>query len=114
MTFRPWEIDPLHLSPPSVKDYVPPEHLVHILRDLVREELDLSTIFAKYTESRGQPPYHPARMTALLLYAYSRGVYSSRRIERACEERCSGRSRRRGASASSYGEASRTSAASGR
>jgi len=86
-TFRPWEIDQLHLFPPSVKDYVPPEHLVHFLRDLVREELDLSAIFARYTESRGQPPYHPALMTSLLLYAYSRGVYSSRRIERACEER---------------------------
>src|SRR4029450_633395 len=35
-----------------------------------------------YTEPRGYPPYHPAMMVALLLYAYS-----SRRIARACEER---------------------------
>ena len=40
-----------------------------------------------YTEPRGYPPYHPGMMVALLLYAYSRGVYSSRRIARACEER---------------------------
>jgi len=53
----------------------------------VAEELDLSAIFATYTEPRGYPPYHPAMMVALLLYAYSRGVYSSRRIARACEER---------------------------
>jgi transposase len=54
----------------------------------VREELDLSAILAAYErELRGFPPYHPAMMVALLLYAYSRGVYSSRQIARACEER---------------------------
>ena len=40
-----------------------------------------------YTEERGYPPYHPTMMVALLLYAYSRGVYSSRKIAQACEER---------------------------
>jgi transposase len=49
--------------------------------------LDLGAIFAAYREERGFPPYHPAMMVALLLYAYSRGVYSSRRIAQACEER---------------------------
>ena len=34
----------------------------------------LSAIFARYSERRGQPPYHPALMTSLLLYAYSRGI----------------------------------------
>ena len=38
-------------------------------------------------EERGQPPYHPAMMVALLLYAYTQGVYASRRIAKACEER---------------------------
>ena len=86
-TFRRWEPDQQILFPPSVKDYVPKEHLAHFIRDVVRDDLDLSAIFAHYTERRGQPPYHPALMTSLLLYAYSRGIYSSRRIERACEER---------------------------
>jgi hypothetical protein len=40
-----------------------------------------------YTEVKGYPPYHPAMMVALLLYAYTSGVYSSRRIARSCEER---------------------------
>jgi len=86
-TFRPWEPDQQMLFPPSVRDFVPEGHLAHFVRDVVREDLDLSSIFARYSELRGQPPYHPALMTSLLLYAYSRGVYSSRRIERACEER---------------------------
>jgi transposase len=61
--------------------------VAHFVRELVREELDLSAIFATYDEERGAPPFHPTMMTALLLYAYSQGVYSSRKIARACEER---------------------------
>jgi transposase len=57
------------------------------VREVVREELDLSPILDKYTEERGYPPYHPALMTALLLYGYTQGVYSSRKIEKACYER---------------------------
>jgi len=86
-TFRRWEPDQQILFPPSIRDFVPKGHLAHFIRDVVRDDLDLSAIFARYTERRGQPPYHPALMTSLLLYAYSRGIYSSRRIERACEER---------------------------
>ena len=66
---------------------MPEGHAAHLVRDIVAEELDLSAILSAYTEPRGYPPYHPAMMVALLLYAYSRGVYSSRRIARACEER---------------------------
>jgi transposase len=53
--------------------------------------IDLSAILSVYTEMRGYPPYHPGMMVALLLYAYSQGVYSSRRIARACEERLDSR-----------------------
>ena len=58
-----------------------------MVRDIVRDELDLSAILGSYTERRGQPPYHPTMMTALLLYCCCRGIYSSRKIERACRER---------------------------
>ena len=56
-------------------------------RHCAREELDLGAILSTYTEARGFPPYDPAMMVALLLYSYSRGIYSSRRIARECEER---------------------------
>jgi transposase len=85
--FRPWLTDEVWLLPPSVADFVPAGHPAHLIRDLVREELDLAAIMGAYTEVKGYPPYHPAMMVALLLYAYSQGVYSSRRIARACEER---------------------------
>lgn len=86
-TYRPWDVDQRHLFPPSVRDFVPEGHLAHFVRDMVREDLDLSAIYAAYDEERGYPPYDPGMMTALLLYGYCQGVYSSRRLERACEER---------------------------
>ncbi|HEY8029352.1 MAG TPA: IS1182 family transposase [Gaiellaceae bacterium] len=85
--FREWKVDQVWLLPPSVQELVPPQHVAHFVRDIVREELDLSAILATYAEERGYPPFHPAMMTALLLYAYTQGVYSSRRIARACAER---------------------------
>lgn len=85
--FRPWQVDDVLLLPPSVTDFVPAGHFSHFVRDLVREQLDLSAISGDYGEDRGYPPYDPGMMTALLLYSYCRGVYSSRRIARGCEER---------------------------
>src|ERR1700712_1624284 len=86
-TFRGWDVDQTLLLPPSVHEFVPSGHLAHFVRDTVREALDLSAVVASYAEDRGQPPYHPGMLVALLLYGYSRGVYSSRQLARACEER---------------------------
>src|SRR5436305_9338788 len=86
-TFREWKVDQVWLLPPSIQELVPPQHVAHFIRDIVREELDLGAILSTYTEERGFPPFHPAMMTALLLYSYTQGVYASRRIARACEER---------------------------
>jgi transposase len=86
-TFRAWDVEQRWLLPPSVHELVPAGHVAHFVRETVREDLDLGRILSTYTEERGHPPYHPAMMVALLLYAYSRGVYSSRRIAQACEER---------------------------
>jgi len=87
-TFRDWNVEQRWLLPPSVMDFVPADHMAHFIRATVREQLDLSEILAPYEkEERGYPPYHPVMMTALLLYAYCQGVYSSRRIAKGCEER---------------------------
>ena len=86
-TFRAWDVDQAWLLPPSIHEFVPAGHAAHLVRDVVRESLDLSAILSVYGEERGQPPYHPAMMVALLLYAYSVGIYSSRRIAKACAER---------------------------
>lgn len=85
--FRSWDVDQGWLLPPSLHAFVPAGHVAHFIRDTVREALDLSAILDTYTEERGYPPYHPGMMVALLLYGYSRGLYSSRQLVRACEER---------------------------
>jgi len=67
-------------------DWLPKGHLAYFLLDVV-EQLDLSNIYASYRgDGRGQPPYEPGMMTALLLYAYCTGVPSSRQIEKKTHE----------------------------
>jgi transposase len=86
-TFREWNVTQPMMFPPSVLDFVPPNHVAHFVRNLVSEELDLRKILAGYEETRGYPPYHPVMMTCLIVYAYTQGIYSSRRMARACEQR---------------------------
>ena len=70
------------LLPPSLRDWLPENHLAYCVSDVV-DQLDLSAIEAVYEEEdRGQPPYHPRMMTKILLYGYCVGVYSSRRIQK--------------------------------
>jgi transposase len=86
MPFRPYLPDQDFLLPPRVRDWLPRNHLVWFVSDVV-DQLDLKAIYAHYgDEERGQPPYHPAMMTKLLIYAYCVGAYSSRRIQRRLRE----------------------------
>jgi transposase len=84
--FRPYAPDQLLLLPPDMKEWLPGDHLVYFVRDVVRE-LDLSAITSSYEGALGgQPPYNPEMMTSLLIYAYCAGVSSSRKIEKATQE----------------------------
>jgi len=74
------------LLPPSLRDWLPENHLAYCVSDVV-DQLDLSAIESVYEEEdRGQPPYHPRMMTKILVYGYCVGVFSSRRIQRRLEE----------------------------
>jgi transposase len=85
-TFRSYEPDQRLLLPPDLREWLPEGHLALFVSDVV-DALDLSAIFAAYEgEERGQPPYHPAMMVKLLVYAYCTGKPSSRKIERATYE----------------------------
>ena len=80
--FREYDRDQMFLLPPSVKEWLPEGHLAHLIVDVV-EQLDLTAIYKSHQgDGRGQPPYDPRMMTALLLYAYCVGVPSSRQIEK--------------------------------
>jgi transposase len=86
-TYRAWKIDQPLLLPVTVRDFVGDDHLARFVVWLVVDHLDLCEIEAAYASLRGQPPFDPAMMTALLLYAYCNGVYASRRIAKASRER---------------------------
>jgi len=84
-TYRPWNPSQSYLFPPSPRDWLPEDDLVYFLLD-VTQTLDLTGIFWSYeAEARGFPPYHPRMMLTLLFYAYSLGVFGSRRIQTRCE-----------------------------
>jgi transposase len=83
-TYRDRSTDQAYLFPPSPHDWLPEGDLVYFLLDTVAT-LDLTPIFAHYErELRGQPPFHPRMMVALLLYCYATGTRSSRKIIRRC------------------------------
>ena len=84
-TFKPYTPDQLLLLPPALQDWLPEDHLARFLSDVVDHALDLTPIIATYEtgDGRGQPPYHPALMVKLLIYAYCTGKPSSRKIEQA-------------------------------
>jgi transposase len=74
------------LMPPSLRDWVPEDHLVWTILEAV-EAMDLSAFYADYrADGHGRPAYDPRMMVGLLLYAYARGNRSSRGIERECRE----------------------------
>jgi len=87
-TFKPYDPDQLFLLPPALRDWLPEGHLALFISDVVDHALDLTPILATYAtgDGRGQPPYHPALMVKLLVYAYCTGKPSSRRIEKATAE----------------------------
>jgi transposase len=85
-TYRPYVPEQDLLLPPSLRDWLPEDHLAYFVSDLV-DHLDLSAIMKVYEEAdRGYPPYHPVMMTKVLVYGYCVGVFSSRRIQRRLRE----------------------------
>jgi transposase len=71
-----------YLLPPAVTDWRPADHPAYARRALV-DQLDLAPGYAAYGP-KGQPPYDPRVMVRIWVYAYARGVRSSRQVERAC------------------------------
>jgi transposase/cytochrome c5 len=84
--FRPFDPGQMLLLPPSLDEWLPDDHLARFVAEVVDSALDLSPIYAGYTEARGYPPYDPRLMVRLLVYGYTIGVRSSRAIERRCAD----------------------------
>jgi transposase len=85
--YRPWLPEQQYLLPPAPRDWLPEEHLVFFILDVL-ESVDLSVIEGRVQakDPRGTRPYDPRLMVALLVYGYTTGEPSSRRLERATYE----------------------------
>jgi transposase len=84
-TYRPWDPQRYQHEVHSPAAKLPEGDLVFFLLDAVAK-VDVSRFYAPYEqETRGAPPFDPTMMVCLLLYAYSVGVFSSRKIAQACE-----------------------------
>ena len=76
--------DQIYLLPPSIDDWVSKEHPVRFVQTCL-EQMNLQTFYESYAK-QGRPPYDPCMMLGILIYAYSKGMRSSRKISKACEE----------------------------
>lgn len=70
------------LLAPNLQDWLSEGHLARFIVEAI-ERMDLSALEASYV-GRGERAYHPKMLTALLIYGYATGVFSSRKLERAC------------------------------
>jgi transposase len=83
MKFRFYDQQQQMMLPPALEDFIPAHHFVRVL-DAVVEQLDLSRLYASYSEE-GQPAYHPKMLLKVLLYGYASGVRSSRKMAQKLE-----------------------------
>ncbi len=79
-SYRPYQPDQPYLLPPSLREWLPEDHLAYFISDTI-DVLDLRVLYERYEgDGRRNRPYHPAMLLKVLVYCYATGVFSSRRI----------------------------------
>lgn len=81
---NPIEFNQSQLFPGNIFDLLPDDHECYLFHDII-QQLDTTEVEQCYSRN-GQRAYHPKLITGILIYAYSRGVFSSRQIEQRCRE----------------------------
>ena len=80
--FKDYDQNQLFLLPPNLAEWVPEDHVARFISDVV-DMLDLSALNNSYAGALGQPAYEPRMILKVVFYSFSRGVFSSRKIEKA-------------------------------
>ena len=80
--FKEYDQNQLFLLPPNLAEWVPEDHVARFISDVV-DMLDLSALNNSYAGALGQPAYEPRMILKVVFYSFSRGVFSSRKIEKA-------------------------------
>jgi len=84
--FKTFNRDQMYILPPSMREWLPKDHLVWFIIDIV-SQLDLTPFYKAYNaQGMGNAAYDPAVMAALYFYSYCVGERSSRKIEKNCLE----------------------------
>lgn len=84
VTFKTYSQNQLSLLPPSYDDLVSANHPVRVVNYII-DQLDITALEKEY-KGGGSSSYHPRMLLKVLVYAYLRNVYSSRKIEQALQE----------------------------
>jgi len=84
--YKPYSYEQMLMIPVDLKNQLQPGTFEFALNEIV-DEMDLSMFDDRFhNDETGAPAYDPAVMLKIVLFAYSRGTFSSREIERACRE----------------------------
>ena len=79
-SFLPYEPNQDFLLPPSLSEWLPENHLVYFVSEII-DRLDLEIFYARYEgDGRRNQPFDPALLVKVLVYGYATGVFSSRKI----------------------------------
>src|SRR5689334_8559172 len=84
VVFKPYVQNQPSLLPPSYEDLVPVNHPVRVVNEII-ERIDITELERTY-KGGGASSYHPRMLLKVIIYAYLRNIYSSRKIEQALEE----------------------------
>ncbi|MCP4761038.1 MAG: IS1182 family transposase, partial [archaeon] len=77
----------MKILPINLEEQLHPGTLEYTIDYLIDNKIDLSLFDERYkNDDTGRPAWDPAIMLKIILFAYSRGITSSRRIARACRE----------------------------
>ena len=84
VVFKTYDQSQLSLLPPSYDDLVPNNHPVRVVNAII-DNLDITSLEKSY-QGGGTSSYHPRMLLKVIVYAYLRNLYSSRKIEQALQE----------------------------
>jgi transposase len=85
--YKAYDYDQLVMIPISLENQLEPGTLEYTINELVEKNIDLSVFEGRYqNDETGATAINPKVLLKVILFAYSRGMISSRQIEQACGE----------------------------
>jgi transposase len=85
--YKTYNYDQMVMIPISLQNQLEPGTLEYTINELVEHNIDLSVFEGRYqNDDTGATAINPKILLKVILFAYSRGMISSRQIERACGE----------------------------